>query len=105
MQPKAIQGLFAAALLTLVPSAASALLLDANITDIHVDHPFVGDSVADLAIDPSGDSATATFSAGNIVEIDIIVSNPLALDNVGSGAVKVGSPSLDPLWVQQRLLD
>jgi len=57
-------------------SSASALDIDLNIEDIYVGPSPGPPSVGDLVIDPSGDSATATLAAGNVIQLSITVSNP-----------------------------
>jgi hypothetical protein len=134
-----------ATLFVISTSVASALSIDANLDNIVVGPSPASDPLGDLVIDPSGDSATATLSAGNVVSITITVANPdntsiagifvslvtdgpqvnflganpvapsileggtffdpLALGNVGSGAVKVNSPvqndgSAGEMWLQ-----
>jgi hypothetical protein len=69
--------LLAAMLLAFAPLAANALTLDANVVGIFTDSS-IATPVSGVIIDPSGDFATASLTAGMAVIIGIDVSNQAA---------------------------
>jgi len=82
MRKNVLIGLIAT-LFVISTSVASALSIDANLDNIVVGPSPASAPLGDLVIDPSGDSATATLSAGNVVSITITVDNPDATHIAG----------------------
>jgi hypothetical protein len=66
-----------AALTALSASTASALDVDLNIATIETAlPPGGGDELADLVIDADGNATTSMLAAGNLITVQVVISNP-----------------------------